>query len=187
VGVGPKGVRHLFEQAREATATAEMHISIVFIDEIDAIGRRSDDPSRTSSILSALLSEMDGFEQHENQHVIVIAATNAEGLLDRALKRVGRFDRLISIPLPDEKKREALLEYFIKKYPHTAEVLQFDVLHNIVQDTRGWNVPDLRKLINDAAIIAAKNDSSEFSAQHLRHALSKWIRNHQRLSSKDDY
>jgi len=165
-----------------------MRTSIIFIDEIDAVGRRSDlDPSRTSTILSALLSEMDGFEQHEDKHVIVIGATNAEALLDKALKRVGRFDRLISIPLPDEKKRLSLLEYFIKKYPCEKGILQSDVLHGIARETRGWNVPDIRKLVNDAATIAAKADCAEFSAQHLRHALAKWIRNHQKLTSADEF
>jgi len=188
VGIGPKSIRDLFSQAREATLTSEMRTSIIFIDEIDAVGRRSDlDPSRTSSILSALLSEMDGFDQHEDKHVIVIAATNAEVLLDKALKRVGRFDRLISIPLPDEKKRQSLLEYFIKMHPYEKGVLQSDALHSIARETRGWNVPDIKRLVNDAATIAAKADSPDISAQHLRHALSKWIRNHQRLTSVDHF
>jgi len=156
-----------------------MQTSIIFIDEIDSVGRRSDlDITRTSTILSALLSEMDGFEKYEDKHVIVIAATNAPELVDKALKRTGRFDRCIQIPLPDEKKREALLQYFLSESPHVDNDLD-DTLMSLAKETKGWNVPDLQKLINDAATIAAKTDSKTISKTHLREAIKYFYRSAQ--------
>jgi len=175
VGVGPKHVRDIFSSARSAATQSELKISIIFIDEIDAVGRRSDlDMTRTSSILSALLSEMDGFQRYPESHVIVIGATNEEKLLDSALKRAGRFDKRVPIPLPDEKKRDALLRHYLGLHPVESEVFQrTEVLEKVVRDTRGWNVPDLDVLVNDSARIAAKAASQQISSKHILMALTR--------------
>jgi len=149
VGVGASRVRDLFEQAKKHAP------SIIFIDEIDAVGRHRgsglggghDEREQT---LNQLLVEMDGFE--ENESVIVIAATNRRDILDPALLRPGRFDRQITVNYPDIKGREEILNVHKGKKPIGPDV----DFHEIAKDTQGFTGADLENLLNEAAILAAR-------------------------------
>lgn len=149
VGVGASRVRDLFKMAKKAAP------AIVFIDEIDAVGRKrgsgfgggNDEREQT---LNQILTEMDGFEQ--NQKVIVMAATNRSDVLDPALLRPGRFDRRVMVDLPDRRDREAILEIHSKKKPLEADVN----LKVVAERTPGFSGADLAALMNEAAIRAAR-------------------------------
>ncbi|HET7909964.1 MAG TPA: ATP-dependent zinc metalloprotease FtsH [Nitrospira sp.] len=154
VGVGASRVRDLFNQAKGAAP------SIVFIDELDAVGRRrgagigkgNDEREQT---LNQLLVEMDGFDaRHE---VIVLAATNRPDVLDPALLRPGRFDRQIVVGLPDRKGREGILRIHTRKLRLSANV----DLSILARSTTGFSGADLANLCNEAALVAARHDRSE--------------------------
>ena len=153
VGVGASRVRDLFAQARKNSPC------IVFIDEIDAVGRQrgigmgggNDEREQT---LNQLLSEMDGFTTQARGAVIVLAATNRPDVLDKALLRPGRFDRTIEVPYPDLKSREQILEVNIKNVPLSPEVS----ISRIARGTPGFSGADLENLINEAALMASKHD-----------------------------
>jgi len=152
VGVGASRVRDLFAQARKHAP------SIIFIDEIDAVGRHRgsglggghDEREQT---LNQLLTEMDGF-QTTGESVIIIAATNRPDVLDKALLRPGRFDRRVSVPFPDLVSREQILKIHAKKVKMNDEV----DLAKIARGTPGFSGADLSNLINEAAINASKTD-----------------------------
>lgn len=151
VGVGASRVRDLFDQAKKNSPC------IVFIDEIDAVGRRRgagmggghDEREQT---LNQLLVEMDGFSKNEG--IIVMAATNRADILDPALLRPGRFDRTIQVGLPDIRGREAILEVHTKNKPLEDEV----ELSIIARRTPGFTPADLENLVNEAALLAARNN-----------------------------
>lgn len=175
VGVGASRVRDLFEQAKKNSPC------IVFIDEIDAVGRHRgsgmggghDEREQT---LNQLLVEMDGFEANEG--VIVVAATNRVDVLDPALLRPGRFDRRVHVPTPDIKGRLGILHVHSKKTP-----LHDDVdLALIAQATPGFTGADLENLINEAALIAARTNSSEVNMLHCEKARDKVIMGAERRS-----
>jgi cell division protease FtsH len=150
VGVGASRVRDMFEQAKKQSPC------IVFIDEIDAVGRHRgaglggghDEREQT---LNQLLVEMDGFESNEG--VIIIAATNRPDVLDPALLRPGRFDRQVVVPLPDIKGREQILKVHIQKVPVADDV----ETSFIARGTPGFSGADLANLINEAALFAARS------------------------------
>ena len=175
VGVGASRVRDLFEQAK-ANAPA-----IVFIDEIDAVGRHRgaglggghDEREQT---LNQLLVELDGFDI--NTGVIVIAATNRPDILDPALLRPGRFDRQIIIDRPDLKGREAILEVHSKGKP-LADGIDMAVL---ARQTPGFTGADLANLINEAALLAARRDKSEIGLDELEEAIDRVIAGPERRS-----
>jgi len=152
VGVGAARIRDLFAQARKHAP------SIIFIDEIDAIGRRRgsglggghDEREQT---LNQLLTEMDGFSASGDVPVVVIAATNMPSVLDRALLRPGRFDRRITIPFPNEAARRRIIEIHSRKVKLSADV-DFD---KIVKESAGFSGADLANCVNQAAINASKN------------------------------
>ena len=149
VGVGAARVRDMFEQAKKSSPC------IIFIDEIDAVGRQrgaglgggNDEREQT---LNQLLVEMDGFEA--NSGVIVIAATNRPDVLDPALMRPGRFDRQVTVSLPDVRGREQILVVHMKKVPVSADV-RADIL---ARGTPGFSGADLANLVNEAALFAAR-------------------------------
>jgi cell division protease FtsH len=168
VGVGASRVRDMFTQAKEHAPC------IIFIDEIDAVGRQrggsgpgaggNDEREQT---LNQLLVEMDGFSGNEG--VIVIAATNRADVLDKALLRPGRFDRQVMVGLPDIKGREEILGVHIKKVPAAADV----ELKYIARGTPGFSGADLANLINEAALFAARMNKREVSMSDLEWAKDK--------------
>ena len=166
VGVGAGRVRDLFKSAKSKSPC------IVFIDEIDSIGRQrgagigggNDEREQT---LNQLLTEMDGFET--NNGVIVIAATNRPDILDRALTRPGRFDRRIDISLPDRKARHKILSVHARSKPLSNSVN----LKEWATKTPGFSGADLQNLLNEAAIYAARKDKSIITSIELDHALEK--------------
>ena len=166
VGVGASRVRDLFEQAKKNSP------SIVFIDEIDAVGRRRgaglggghDEREQT---LNQLLVEMDGFGINES--VIIIAATNRADILDHALLRPGRFDRQVYVGRPDVKGREAILRVHSKGKPLAEEV----DLKVVAQTTAGFTGADLANLLNEAALLTARHDKKAIDMEELQKALIK--------------
>ena len=168
VGVGASRVRDLFDQAKKDAP------AIVFIDEIDAVGRQRgaglggghDEREQT---LNQLLVEMDGFGSNEG--VIVMAATNRQDILDPALLRPGRFDRQIYVGLPDIKGREEILKVHARK-----KALGEDAsLAEVAKATAGFSGADLENLLNEAALLAARNEKRFISQQELQDAMLKVI------------
>ena len=168
VGVGASRVRDLFEQAKKTSPC------IVFIDEIDAVGRQRgtglggghDEREQT---LNQLLVEMDGFAANEG--VVVLAATNRSDVLDPALLRPGRFDRQIYVGLPDIKGRQAILKVHAKGKPLAEDV----DLRKLAQGTAGFTGADLENLINEGALLAARKERSFITMDDLRQAEIKVI------------
>ncbi len=166
VGVGASRVRDLFEEAKRNAPC------IVFIDEIDAVGRQRgaglggghDEREQT---LNQMLVEMDGFSANEG--VIVLAATNRPDVLDKALLRPGRFDRQIVVPAPDVKAREQILEVHSKKKKFEADV----DLKIIAKNTSGFTGADLENLLNEAALLAARRDKHEIGQKEIEDAMVK--------------
>jgi cell division protease FtsH len=169
VGLGASRVRDLFEQARKNAPC------IIFIDEIDAIGRTRSGASGFASndereqTLEQLLVEMDGFEP--NQAVVVLAATNRADVLDPALLRPGRFDRQITVDLPERRGREAILRIHTRTVPLPADVN----LADLARGTPGFAGADLENLVNEAALAAARRGKTQVSRQDFDNALDKLL------------
>ncbi|HEX7102640.1 MAG TPA: ATP-dependent zinc metalloprotease FtsH [Nitrolancea sp.] len=168
VGVGASRVRDLFEKAKASSP------SIVFVDELDAVGRQrfaglgggNDEREQT---LNQLLVEMDGFDEHQN--VIVIAATNRPDVLDPALLRPGRFDRQVTVGLPDRRGREAILKIHSRGIPISPEV----DLDKIASGTPGFSGADLANLVNEAALLAARKGKKIVDPIDLEEAIDKIV------------
>ena len=166
VGVGASRVRSLFQKAKK-------HVPcIVFIDEIDAVGRRrgsglGGSHDEREQTLNQILVEMDGFEPTQN--VIVIAATNRPDVLDPALLRPGRFDRQVVVDRPDIQDREDILKVHVKKKPLAKEV----DLRRIAERTPGFSGADLANLLNEAAILAARENKKNIGMEELFSAIEK--------------
>ena len=175
VGVGASRVRDLFETARKHPA------SIIFIDEIDAVGRHRgaglggghDEREQT---LNQLLVEMDGFGSHDG--IIVIAATNRPDILDPALLRPGRFDRQVTVNYPDMKGREEILKVHARNKP-LEESVDF---HKVAQSTVGFTGADLANLLNEAALLAAKKNKSLIGMDDIEAAYMKELLGTQKKS-----
>ena len=169
VGVGASRVRDLFRQAKEKAPC------IIFIDEIDAVGRaRSKSPSmggndERESTLNQLLTEMDGFGT--NSGVIILAATNRADILDKALLRAGRFDRQIHVDLPDLNERKAVFEVHLKplKLDNTVDP------DTLARQTPGFSGADIANVCNEAALIAARHQKSAVSKQDFLDAVDRII------------
>ncbi len=168
VGVGASRVRDLFTRARQNAP------AIVFIDEIDAVGRNrgagigggNDEREQT---LNQILVEMDGFDERTN--VIVVAATNRPDILDPALIRPGRFDRRVTLDPPDVRGREAILRVHAKGMPLAQDV----DLETIAKETPGFSGADLANLVNESAILAARADKNEIGLQEFEEAVDRVI------------
>ena len=168
VGVGASRVRDLFEKAKKTMP------SIVFIDEIDAVGRQRgaglggghDEREQT---LNQMLVEMDGFGANEG--VIVVAATNRADILDKALLRPGRFDRQVYVGLPDVKGREEILRVHTRKKPLAPDVN----LRTIAQSTSGFSGADLENLVNEAALLAARRGRKAITEKEIEEATIKVV------------
>ena len=175
VGVGASRVRDLFVQGKKKAPC------IIFIDEIDAVGRHRgaglggghDEREQT---LNQLLVEMDGFESNEG--VILIAATNRPDVLDPALLRPGRFDRHVVVPRPDIRGREGILQVHIRKVPLSTDV---DVTV-LARSTPGFTGADLENLVNEAALLAARNDKEKVDMLDLELAKDKVMMGAERRS-----
>ncbi len=168
VGVGASRVRDLFEQAKKNSP------SIIFIDEIDAVGRHrgsglGGNHDEREQTLNQLLVEMDGFTGNES--VIVIAATNRRDILDPALLRPGRFDRQIVVGYPDVKGREEILKVHARNKPLGKDV----DLKVISQTTQGFTGADLENLLNEAALLAARANRKEICEKDIEEATMKVI------------
>ena len=175
VGVGASRVRDLFTQARTYAPC------IVFIDEIDAVGRHRgagiggghDEREQT---LNQLLVEMDGFDPHTG--IIIVAATNRPDILDPALLRPGRFDRRIVVGLPDTKEREEILKLHAKGKPFAAEV----DLNAIAQQTAGFTGADLENLLNEATLLTVRKGTDQITQKEVEEAIDKVIAGPERKS-----
>ncbi len=175
VGVGASRVRDMFEQAKKQAPC------IVFIDEIDAVGRHRgtgmggghDEREQT---LNQLLVEMDGFE--DNQGIIIIAATNRPDVLDPALLRPGRFDRQVVVPLPDRRGREQILKVHMKKIPIAEDV----EASFIARGTPGFSGADLANLVNEAALFTARTSKKLVGMEQLEFAKDKVMMGAERKS-----
>lgn len=168
VGMGAARVRELFDNARENAPC------IIFIDEIDAVGRQrgtgvnmaNDEREQT---LNQLLYEMDGF--NNNTGIVVLAATNRRDVLDQALLRPGRFDRVVRIPLPDKNSRNKILEYYIQN-KRTSANLNVSV---IAEMTDGFSGAQLKNLVNEAAILSVRQNYTEIQERFIMDAFEKLI------------
>jgi cell division protease FtsH len=181
VGVGAARVRDLFKQARENAP------AIIFIDEIDSIGRARG-PTAIGGVgeqeqtLNQILTEMDGFSGREG--IIVLAATNQPDVLDRALLRPGRFDRRVVVNLPDKNGREAILKVHTRKVPLAADVH----LGELAAATPGLSGADLKNLVNEAALLAARREQNEVRHEDFLDSLEKIVLGPERplLLSRED-
>lgn len=181
VGVGASRVRDMFEQARKNTPC------LIFIDEIDAVGRSrghglgggNDEREQT---LNALLVEMDGFDTQEG--IIIIAATNRPDVLDPALLRPGRFDRQVTVNLPDVRGREAILKVHAKNVKLMPEV----DLSIIARGTPGYSGAELANLLNEAALLAARTNKKGIGMRELEEARDKvrWGRERRSMAMSDE-
>jgi cell division protease FtsH len=168
VGVGAARVRDLFKQARDSAP------AIIFIDEIDAIGRARGQvaiggASEQEQTLNQILTEMDGFSGREG--IIVLAATNQPDVLDRALLRPGRFDRRVMVNLPDRAGREAILKVHTRNVPLASDVS----LEELAASTSGFSGADLKNLVNEAALLAARRDTNDVHQKDFLDALEKIV------------
>ena len=167
VGMGAAKVRGLFQTARENTP------AIIFIDEIDSIGKQrgsgllpgNDEREQT---LNQILAEMDGFEP--NQDILIIAATNRKDILDSALLRPGRFDRIVYVPLPDKTSRKSILSIYLQK--KQTENIELDL---IAEMTQGFSGAQIKNLINEAAIYTARQGRTIITQKDIEDALEKLV------------
>jgi len=168
VGVGAARVRDLFKQAREHAP------AIVFIDEMDAIGRARGQmaiggSSEQEQTLNQILTEMDGFSSREG--IIVLAATNQPDVLDKALLRPGRFDRRVVVNLPDKTGREAILKVHTRHVPLSTDV----ILESLAGATPGFSGADLKNLVNEAALLAARRGQDSVREKDFLDSLEKIV------------
>ncbi len=174
VGVGASRVRDMFEQAQKNSPC------IIFIDEIDSVGRHRgnnyNNNDEREQTLNQMLVEMDGFD--ENQGIIIIAATNRPDVLDPALLRPGRFDRQVIVDLPDIKGRKEIIKIHSRKIPINKNV---DV-SIIARSTPGFSGADLANLVNEAALFAAKNNKNNVSMKEFEQAKDKILMGTERKS-----
>ena len=168
VGVGAARVRDLFKQARESAP------AIIFVDELDAIGRARGQvaisgSSEQEQTLNQILTEMDGFSSREG--IIVLAATNQPDVLDKALLRPGRFDRRVVVNLPDKRGREAILQVHTRQVPLATDTS----LADLAATTPGFSGADLKNLVNEAALLAARREQNDVRHKDFLDALEKIV------------
>lgn len=165
VGVGPQRVRALFDKARASIKAGPYKKAVIFIDEIDAIGGSREDSigggsSEYRNTLNELLNQMDGFTQDGT--ILVIGATNTPHSLDAALKRPGRFDRIVEIRLPNATSREEILKLYSKKIACDKGIN----FQDLAQKTDHFSGADLKNLVNEAAVRAARQKQKKVKQEH---------------------
>lgn len=168
VGVGAKRVREIFDKARKNKP------SIIFIDEIDAIGatqRRIGSNEEYRQTLNELLCQLDGF--NKDSSIIVIAATNNAYSLDKALMRPGRFTKIINVPKPNEKSRKEILQFYINKLPRVN--IKYSEIENLANKTASFSGADLENLVNEAVLYAVNKNSDKLTLEHFSFALEKTL------------
>lgn len=164
LGSGSNRIRELFRKARKNAPT------IIFIDEIDAIGAKRDNPFiiKSNDAINQLLSEMDGFEKTDN--IIVIGATNRLKVLDNALLRPGRFDKVVSIPAPSEGSRKKILQHYLNKIILETKDMNLDT---ILEKTRGFTGADIKNLVNIAALTAVNSKKAAVGKEEFDQAIDR--------------
>lgn len=164
LGSGSNKIRELFKDARKHVPT------IIFIDEIDSIGGKRDNPYvvKSNDALNQLLSEMDGFNKDDN--IIVVGATNRLNILDNALLRPGRFDKVVSIPAPSEKSRKKIFQHYLKKIIVETKDINLDT---ILEKTRGFTGADIKNLVNIAALAAVNSNKSAVDKEDFEVAIDR--------------
>ena len=174
VGMGAKRVHELFASAQKNAP------SIIFIDEIDAVGKKRDGQrnDEREATLNQLLTEMEGFENSSG--IIVIAATNKIDVLDSALLRAGRFDRRVFVELPTKKERESILEKYLNKVPNKLDVTQ------IANMTVGFNGASLATLVNEAALLSLRNNDLTVTIEHFHSIKDKVMFGKKKLQMLND-
>jgi ATP-dependent Zn protease len=186
VGVGAARVRELFAQARARRP------AILFIDEFDAVagvhrsaltGGGGDQEAKQT--INQLLTELDGFSTDDS--VIVIAATNDAQSLDPAVKRSGRFDRLIHVPLPDEAGRKKLLFHYLEKLPRLGDDITEELQASIAKESEGLCAADFKNMVNEMAIFAVRDRSDAVFAQHVMAGAWKVISQRKAPGTKGDF
>jgi AFG3 family protein len=180
VGVGQSRVRKLFEKARKSKPC------IIFIDEIDTLGKRrskySEGHNEHENTLNSLLAEMDGMDS--NDSILVFGATNRPNMLDSALMRPGRFDRKIEFNLPNLEEREQILNLYLKKYPVEGEIE--DMAKEVANNTFQFSGADLSNLCNEAAIKTVRNGKEKIDLVEMNNAIDYILVGSKRESSKLD-
>lgn len=174
VGMGAKRVHELFHAAKNNSP------SIIFIDEIDAVGKKRDGQrnDEREATLNQLLTEMDGFENQSG--IIVIAATNKIEVLDSALLRSGRFDRRIFVELPTKRERASILEKYLNKVPHDLDVIA------VANMTVGFNGASLAALVNEAALLALRQNDFQVNIEHFHQVKDKVMFGKKKLQMLSD-
>lgn len=175
VGVGASRVRDLFTKAKKNAPT------VIFIDELDAVGRQrgsglGGSHDEREQTLNQILVEMDGFETNES--VIVLAATNRPDVLDPALLRPGRFDRKVTLDLPDKEERQQILKIHCRNKPLDTKVN----LEEVAKSTPGLSGADLHNIVNEAAILAARDDRKKIAQKDFRQSIEKILIGPERTS-----
>ena len=171
VGVGASRIRELFREARQRAHKEKKNSAIIFIDEIEVIGSRRDGGQQREydQTLNQLLTEMDGIQTTDNPRILLIAATNRKEMLDPALLRPGRFDRHISVDLPDKKGRLHILNIHAKNKPLDPSVS----LEQVAEETFGFSGAQLESVMNEAAIYAFRDGSVAIGPKHVSRAIDK--------------
>ncbi|NLG86949.1 MAG: AAA family ATPase [Firmicutes bacterium] len=171
-GIGAQRVRTLFKQARELANKERKHTAIIFIDEIDVLGSKRGQYQghlEYDQTLNQLLTEMDGIKNSEDTRILIIAATNRPDMLDPALLRPGRFDRVVKVDLPDQEGRLQILKMHTKNKPLDKDV---DLIE-IAKATFGFSGAHLENLTNEAAILALRENCNAIQQRHLMEAIDK--------------
>ncbi|GAB6136955.1 AAA family ATPase [Halanaerobaculum tunisiense] len=171
-GVGAKRVRKLFKEATDKAKKADKNNAIIFIDEIDVLGsKRGQNNSHMEhdQTLNQLLTELDGISVDDQVNVLVVGATNRIDILDKALLRPGRFDRVVKVNLPDKEGRKSILEIHTQNKPLAAEV----DLVQLARETFRFSGAQLESLTNEAAIMALRQEAQEITSQHFKEAIDK--------------
>lgn len=171
VGVGAKRVRELFSQAKQTAKKLKKSSAVIFIDEMEVLGgkRGQNSHQEHEQTLNELLVQMDGMSSSEDVRILVIAATNRADMLDPALLRPGRFDRLVKVDLPDKKGRAHILKLHIKNKPISEDVS----IEKVAKDTFGFSGAQLESVTNEAAIMAMRDSSKVINSNHFHNAIEK--------------
>lgn len=187
VGVGAQRVRKLFEQARKTAKQLKKTSAVIFVDEIEVLGGargQNNGHQEHDQTLNELLVQMDGISSAEDVKVLVIGATNRIDMLDSALLRPGRFDRLVKVDLPDKKGRLHILKLHTRNKPLAADV----AIDALAKDTFGFSGAQLESVTNEAAILAMREGSDKITSDHFRSAVEKVMMGEKldRLPSKEE-